>query len=253
MTMWASVVSPYSTNMTVNDMKKTKPVPQLSARLAQNAAEVEQVQRLRAEAFGPAFGMTFENGLDQDRFDQYCAHMMIFDGTRLVATTRMLDRERACLAGGFYSEQEFDLHDALHATEGNVLEIGRTCVAPNYSGMRAISTLWQSVAEQAAIWGADTLIGCASVPLDTGDCQGWLNQLPEKQRLNHLVRARRALPTPITSQPPEIPTLLKTYLRMNARLGAQACFDPVFHCADVLIWLNLSQMSLKYRERLIAA
>jgi putative hemolysin len=254
--MLASVVSPYPTHMTVNDMSKPKKLNELTTRLAQSTADVQLVQRLRAEAFGPAFGMTFEDGLDQDRFDQYCAHMMVFDGSRLVATTRMLDRERACLAGGFYSEQEFDLTDALHATVGNVLEIGRTCIAPNYpgtSGMRAIQTLWQSVAELATQWGADTLIGCASVPLGTGDCQGWLNQLPEKQRLNHHVRARRALPIPITSQPPEIPTLLKTYLRMNARLGGQACFDPVFHCADVLIWLHLSQMSLKYRDRLIAA
>ncbi|AXI01816.1 GNAT family N-acetyltransferase [Aquirhabdus parva] len=247
------LVSPSSNNMTVNNMKKAKPVQSLTVRLAESTEDVQCVQRLRANAFGPAFGMTFESGLDQDRFDGFCAHLMVFDGEQLVATTRLLDRERACLAGGFYSEQEFDLHDALNATEGNVLEIGRTCVAPDYSSMRAIQTLWQGVYEIAMLWNTQTVIGCASVPLGMGDCQGWLNSLPEEQRLAFHVRARRALPTPITAQPPELPTLLKTYLRMNAQLGTQACFDPVFHCADILIWLSVSQMTSKYRERLTAA
>ena len=235
------------------DMKKTKKLIPLSVRLAESIDDVRLAQRLRAEAFGPAFGMQFENGLDEDRFDVYCAHLLVFEGSRLVATTRMLDRERACLAGGFYSEEEFDLKDALEATQGNILEIGRTCVAPDYSSMRAIQTLWQGVAEVAANWNTEILIGCASLPLGDGDCQGWLNTLPKKHRLDFPIRARRALPQPITSKSPELPTLLKTYLRMNARLGAQACFDPVFHCADVLIWLSLAEMTAKYRERLTAA
>ena len=236
-----------------NDMKKTKNLMPLSVRLAENVDEMRLAQRLRAEAFGPAFDMHFENGLDEDRFDVYCAHLLVFEGSRLVATTRMLDRERACLAGGFYSEQEFDLRDALAATPGNFLEIGRTCVAPEYSSMRAIQTLWQGVAEVATQWNADILIGCASLPLGDGDCQGWLNSLPEKHRLSLPVRARRPLPIPVSSKQPEIPTLLKTYLRMNAKLGTQAYFDPVFHCADIWIWLPLAEMTAKYRERLTAA
>ncbi len=234
-------------------MNKTKKLMPLSVRLAENVDEVRLAQRLRAEAFGPAFSMQFENGLDEDRFDVYCAHLLVFEGSRLVATTRMLDRERACLAGGFYSEEEFDLRNALEATQGNILEIGRTCVAPDYSSMRAIQTLWQGVAEVAAQWNTETLIGCASLPLGDGDCQGWLNALPEKHRLDFPIRARCRLPQPISKRTPEIPTLLKTYLRMNARLGAQACFDPMFHCADVLIWLSLAEMTAKYRERLTAA
>ncbi|GAC1376431.1 MAG: L-ornithine N(alpha)-acyltransferase [Aquirhabdus sp.] len=240
-------------NLTTQECKKNKSTNILTARLAENVDELKLVQRLRAEAFGPAFDMKFENGLDEDRFDAYCAHLMVFDDSRLVATTRLMDRERACLAGGFYSEQEFDIRDALAATSGNFLEIGRTCVAPNYSSVRAIQTLWQGVAEVAEQWNTDILIGCASIPLGNGDCQGWLNSLPEKNRLSLPVRARRPLPLPISSKHPEVPTLLKTYLRMNARLGAQACFDPVFHCADVLIWLPIDEMTSKYRERLTAA
>jgi putative hemolysin len=237
---------------TLNNMKKTKTIIPLSVRLAESVDEMKLAQRLRAEAFGPAFGVQFESGFDEDRFDVYCAHLLVFEGSRLVATTRLLDRARASLAGGFYSEQEFDLKNALDAAHGNILEIGRTCVAPDYSSMRAIQALWQGVAEVTAQWNTETLIGCASIPLGDGDCQGWLDALPEKHRLTLPIRARHKLPQSISHKHPEVPTLLKTYLRMNARLGAQACFDPVFHCADVLIWLSVAEMTTSYRERLIA-
>jgi putative hemolysin len=46
-----------------------------------------------------------------------------------------------------------------------------------------------------------------------------------------------------------IPPLLKAYVRMNAQLGAQACFDPIFHCADVLVWMPLAHMDARYLER----
>jgi putative hemolysin len=215
--------------------------------------EMRLAQRLRAEAFGRAFGVQFANDLDEDRFDVSCVHLLVFDDSRLVATTRMLDRERARLAGGFYSEQEFDLTDALEATQGNILEVGRTCVASDYSSMRAIQTLWQGIADVALQWNAKTLIGCASLDLASGDCQGWLNALPEQHRLDLPIRSHRPLPQSISTKYPEIPTLLKTYLRMNARLGTQACFDPVFDCADVLIWLSVAEMTTQYRERLTAA
>jgi len=234
-------------------MKKTKTIIPLSIRLADSVDEMRLAQRLRAEAFGPAFGVQFESGFDEDRLDVYCAHLLVFEGARLVATTRLLDRTRADLAGGFYSEQEFDLKDTLEATQGNILEIGRTCVAPNYSSMRAIQALWQGIAEVVLQWNVKTLMGCASMPLGDGDCQGWLNALPEKHRLTLPIRARHKLPQPISQKYPEIPTLLKTYLRMNAQLGAQACFDPVFHCADVLIWLSVAEMTTSYRDRLTAA
>jgi putative hemolysin len=246
-------LSKYRTELLINrDMQNTKNIMPLSVRMAQSVDEIQQAQRLRAEAFGPAFNIQFENGLDQDRYDIFCAHLLVFEGTRLVATTRMLNRERAVLAGGFYSEEEFDLQDALLATQGNILEIGRTCVTPNYSSMRAIQTLWQGIADMAFKWNAQTLIGCASLALESGDCQGWLNALPAKNRFALPIQSKRVLPLSTTNKIPEIPALLKTYLRMNARLGAQAYFDPIFNCADVLIWLSIADITNSYRERLTA-
>ena len=50
-------------------LKKAK----YAARLAQNLQDVQSAQTLRCLAFN----LRSENGLDQDRFDDICAHMLI--------------------------------------------------------------------------------------------------------------------------------------------------------------------------------
>ena len=219
---------------------------QLRVRLAAGVLDVRAAQRLRAQVFGEEFAMSFKNGIDEERLDAYCAHLLVFDADKLIATTRLLDRHRARLAGGFYSQQEFNLDELLNSTQGSILELGRTCVHPDYRCMAAINTLWQGVGQVVAAWKIDVLMGCASIPLGVGDCQGWLNRLPESQRLSISVRPKRHLPTTALSRDPILPPLLKAYLRMNAQVGRFACFDPVFHCADVLVWLPLAQMDARY-------
>lgn len=220
----------------------------LSVRLASGVLDVRAAQRLRAQVFGEEFAMQFKNDIDEERLDAYCAHLLVFDGEKLIATTRLLDQHRARLAGGFYSQQEFDLDGLLSATNGNILELGRTCVHPDYRSMAAINMLWQGIGQVVVAWKIDVMMGCASIPLGVGDCQGWLDRLPESQRIGWSVRPKRYLPTAALSRDPVLPPLLKAYLRMNAKVGRFACFDPVFHCADVLIWLPVSQIDARYLE-----
>lgn len=229
-----------------------QPSPQrsreLSVRLAAGVLDVRAAQRLRAQVFGEEFAMSFKNGIDEERLDAYCAHLLVFDGDRLIATTRLLDQHRARLAGGFYSQQEFNLDALLSSTQGSILELGRTCVHADYRCMAAINTLWRGIGQVVSAWKIDILMGCASIPLGVGDCQGWLNRLPESQRLSIAVCPKRYLPTTALSRDPILPPLLKAYLRMNAKVGQFACFDPVFHCADVLIWLPVSSIDQRYLD-----
>lgn len=223
-------------------------VSELSVRLAAGVLDVRAAQRLRAQVFGEEFAMSFANGIDEERLDAYCAHLLVFSGERLIATTRLLDQHRARLAGGFYSQQEFNLERLLSSTQGNVLELGRTCVHPDYRSMAAINMLWQGIGQVISTWKIDVLMGCASIPLGVGDSQSWLNRLPASQRLSIAVRPKRYLPTTALSHDPVLPPLLKAYLRMNAQVGSFACFDPVFHCADILVWLPLARMDRRYLE-----
>jgi putative hemolysin len=223
--------------------------PVLQVRLAQGVVDVRAAQRLRAQVFGAEFGIDFPNGIDEERLDTYCAHLLVHDGDRLIATTRLMDRHRARLAGGFYTSQEFDLTALLGQTTAPILEIGRTCVHPEYRSAAAINALWQGIGMVVADWKSEILMGCASVSIGSGDCQGWLDRVPEHQRLQQVVRPKRVLPKSVLSKDPTLPPLLKAYMRMNAQVGTQACFDPVFHCADVFVWMPLAQMDQRYFGR----
>ena len=78
--------------------------------------EVRAAQRLRHLVFADELGAvlhTPEPGLDVDRFDAHCDHLVVReDGSgEIVGTYRMLPPQRALAAGGMYSEGEFVLDE----------------------------------------------------------------------------------------------------------------------------------------------
>ena len=122
----------------------TSPEPRYRTRLARNTAEIRRTQQLRYRVFGEELGAELNRDLpghDSDRFDPHCWHLMVTDGDRVVACTRLLDSRGAARAGGFYSAGEFDLQ-MLASLPGAVLEVGRTCVDPAYRNGGVISALW---------------------------------------------------------------------------------------------------------------
>lgn len=236
--------------------------PRLEARFAYAEADVRAAQRLRAEVFGAEFGVVFDDpeGLDRDDLDGFCDHLNVYDVANglLVATTRLLTRERARLAGCFYSAHEFDL-SALDRLPGRVLEIGRTCVHPDYRSGGAIVVLWSALSDYLCRQDFSYLLGCASISLRDGG-HNFAALMPEL-REKHLVEpALRVVPRrPVLSADlPEgatasLPPLLKAYLRMGCRIGGEACWDPEFHCADVLVLLDVAAMSGRYAQRFLKA
>src|SRR5699024_12533074 len=90
----------------------------LQLRLAATAADLQAVQRLRYDIFTEELHAVFpdaEQGLDSDHFDSWCEHFMVVDRNteQVVGTYRLLTPERAVAAGGYYSEQELNLHRLL--------------------------------------------------------------------------------------------------------------------------------------------
>lgn len=233
--------------------------PRLSARMASSEDDVVRAQQLRADVFGSEYGVDFEQtgGIDRDHYDAFCQHVMIFDDASgaLVATTRLLGQEQAERAGGFYSAQEFDL-SALARLSGRVLEVGRTCVHPDYRSGAAIGLLWSTLAEYLLQEGFDYLIGCASISLADGGTT--LASVMPNLRDNYLVGPELrvspnrgiVLASPGTG-PVSVPPLLKAYLRMGCRIGGEACWDPEFNCADVFIVLDVEALSGRYAQRFL--
>lgn len=111
-----------------------------------NLKELQQVQRFRAAQFSHQFGLSFEDGLDQDLYDFGCEHAVLREKWtgEIVAYTR-LKLFQGHEIGQSYSAQEFEIIPHLSHLP-NVLEIGRTCVHPQFRSGKALSMLWLNLA-----------------------------------------------------------------------------------------------------------
>jgi putative hemolysin len=229
----------------------------LSVRLARTWDEVEAAQRLRWRVFAQEMGARLgaSPGVDQDRFDDHCDHLIVVDqgSARVVGTYRILPPAAARRLGEVYADSEFDLSPLVHL-RGSMMEIGRSCIDPVWRGSAVMAMMWGALYRYAVDRSIRTMIGCASVSLADGGAyaadlalqleRSWV--APELR-----VRPRSALPvaTLARGEVVEAPTLIRGYLRAGARVGGPPAHDPVFNCADFLMLLPIDQMSERFVRR----
>ena len=244
-------------------------------RLTNGGRLLRQAQRLR-------YGCFFEDGgaiasaaaaaarRDLCPFDAICDHLVIVDTEavaqsgrrkpRVVGTYRLLRRDVAERNGGFYSQSEFDLAPLLAAHPGaRLLELGRSCVHPDYRAKKVIELLWRGLWLYASRHAVDALIGCASLPgTDLVALEPQLNFLTTHARaepdwlvaaLPH--RAARFKPRPAEEIDArraltQLPPLVKAYLRTGARFGCDAVIDHQFGTTDVFAIMAMADMEERY-------
>src|SRR5512145_540731 len=198
----------------------------LSFSLARSVAEITEAQRIRFKVFGEEMGAKLpsaELGLDIDRFDKFCDHLLVRDhgNDKVVGTYRILPPEQARIAGGYYSETEFDLSRLTHLRD-RMVEIGRSCVHPDYRDGATITQLWSGLADYVAKHKHEYLIGCASIGM--GDGGHYAASVYNKIHKLHAAPAeyrvfpRCRLPLESLNQDLDvvIPPLIKGYLRLGA-------------------------------------
>ncbi|WP_246217819.1 GNAT family N-acetyltransferase [Jiella pacifica] len=243
----------------------------LEVRLARSAAEVKAAQQLRYRVFYQEMSaqpskLQKMTRRDRDGFDRYCDHLLVIDHgrggpivQRIVGTYRLMRGERAALAGGFYTAQEFDIAPMIARHAGKrFLELGRSCVLKEYRGKRTVELLWQGIWAYVLTHDIDVLFGCASLagtdPAQLAAPLAFLQAnapAPEEWRV-------RALPhrgTFFDADPVEIdprralavlPPLLKGYLRLGGYVGEGAVVDQQFGTTDVLIVLPRANINPRY-------
>ena len=246
-------------------------------KLAETKAEIRKAQRLRYAVFYEEGGAVPNRKAalvrrDVCPFDELCDHLLVIDteardrfGRRkpkIVGTYRLLRREVADAARGFYSTREFDLAPLLERqAEVRFLELGRSCVHKDYRSKRAIELLWRGLWVYARHHRIDAMIGCASLPgtdpatlaLPLGflhhqatASEDWsVRPLPgramEMATLSpDAIDPRKALAA--------LPPLLKAYLRVGARFGDGAVVDAEFGTTDVFAIMKLADMEQRYIE-----
>lgn len=228
----------------------------LSVSLASTDAEVEQCLRLRYRVFADEMGASLRStrpGVDQDRFDTYCKHLMVRDieGGEVIGTTRLLLGRDAARLGMFYSETEFALERIL-ALPGQFMEVGRTCIHADYRRGAALAMLWNGVAQVTVLDNVDYLIGCASIPLNKGD--SYVVSILDYLRANHWApESLRVTPLiglntrdAVASHNVLLPPLLKGYLRLGAVVCGEPYWDAAFNVADAFILVDRDQLARRY-------
>lgn len=241
----------------------TREPRRLQAERLQGSEALFEAQALRYQVFGHEGGARLHDAaleLDCDGFDIHCQHLGVRDlnSGALVATTRLLDHTTARRLGRFYSEAEFHLH-GLSRLQGGVLEIGRTCVAAGYRNGATIAVLWSALAEILNEGDYRYLMGCASIPMHDGgiQAQAVMQRLRDQHLCHAHLRAEPRQPLPPRVVPDnlsaELPSLLKAYLRLGAKVCGEPCWDPDFQVADVFILLQRDQLCPRYARHFKAA
>ncbi len=250
----------------------------LDVRLAVTEAEIAAAQALRYEIFYDEMGarpdpITARARRDIDPYDMLCDHLLVIDHAdalrpRVVGTYRLLRQDVAMANGGFYSAGEYDL-SPLIAQSGpgrQLLELGRSCVAPAWRTTATISLLWRGIATYLARHGIGHLFGCAS--LHGADAKlhlaelSWLyhNHLaPPELRATalppHRVEMNRLDAAAIDGRAASraLPPLVKGYLRVGAMVGDGGFVDHQFNTVDVFVVMPVDRITSRYAERFGAA
>ena len=232
----------------------------LTVCLAASELEVRAAQRLRYQVFVEEMGAHLtcdEPGIEADGFDPFCQHLLVKDGEAVVGCYRILTDTQADRAGGYYSQAEFDITRIL-AIPGRFMEIGRTCVHPDYRTGSTIALLWSGLARFMVMNKIDYLMGCASIPLRTGTREATL--LYQRLARHHLApegwRVYPRVPLPHVNltdadERPPVPALIKGYLRAGAVICGEPAWDPQFNVADLFILLRADDVNERYARHFI--
>jgi putative hemolysin len=248
---------------------------QIDIRWARSEADLQDAQRLRHRVFAVEMGARLAppagttEGLDADRFDAFCDHLLVrAHGAGLpetgmaVGTYRVMGPAEAQAAGGYYMDTEFDLARIALVLSG-AAELGRSCVHPDWRAGGVILAMWSALAGYMQHRGLHTMIGCASMSLADGGQSA--QEVWRCLRETHMadapweVRARVALPAARATTEVQttaggrrdIPPLIRGYLRCGARILGAPAWDAAFNTADLPMMMRMEEMEARYRSHLL--
>lgn len=253
-------------------------VGQLDVRLAVTEAEVAAAQALRYEIFYDEMGAQPTPRMaaarrDIDDYDAICDHLLVVDhgldgSPHVVGTYRLLRQQVAVANHGFYSAGEYDLAPLIaNATAASqLLELGRSCVAPAWRNNTTITLLWRGIATYLQQHNIGHMFGCASLhgadPLLHAAELSYLyhhHLAPEHLRAtahmaNHVpMNQLEAAAIDSRAAARALPPLIKGYLRVGAMVGNGGFVDSQFNTVDVFVVMPVDRITSRYASRFVGA
>ncbi len=257
---------------TLSMQRASGDAPFLVVRLAESPDDVRGAQRLRYRVFVEELGargelVDHQARLERDALDPYFDHLILVDtridpatGDHVVGAYRLLTGEQAERIGRFYSDSEYDL-SVLRKSGRRLVELGRSCLHPEYRKGPAMMLLWAGLAEYVLARGLEVLFGVASFPgadpLAHAEPLAYLYHWhlappelrpkalpPGRQAMNLLsketVDKRAALAA--------TPALIRAYLRLGGFVGDGAFVDRTFNTTDVCLIVDTANMSPRHHD-----
>jgi putative hemolysin len=241
----------------------------LGVRIATTADEIDAVQALRYRVFYKDMGAVASaeasaTERDRDAFDAVADHLLVVDHAigpgpeGVVGTYRLIRAEAAARIGRFYSADEYDI-SAMIGFPGRVLELGRSCVHPDYRGRSAMQLLWRGIAAYVFLHEIDLMFGCASLPGTDPDAIAteltYLYHhhlappgLRPKALPHRYVDMRRTDPASLDPRRvlAQLPPLVKGYLRLGGFVGDGAVIDHQWNSIDIAVVVKTDLVTDKY-------
>ena len=242
-------------DLRVGGRTPAKPRPSLQLMFARHEEDVLAAQKLRWRVFAEEMGARLPSrvpGVDRDIYDPYCEHLLVREEEtgKVIGTYRILSPTAARQIGSYYSESEFDLTRLTHL-RSRLVEVGRSCIDPAYRSGAVISLLWSGLARYMRRNDYEYLMGCASIAMTDGghNAAGLYNSLAARMApLEYRVFPRCPLPLAKlhAAAAPEVPPLIKGYLRAGAWICGEPAWDPDFNTADLLLLQPVSRIDQRY-------
>jgi putative hemolysin len=239
--------------------------PQFVVRPGAGPVDARAAARLRYAVFVQEMGgngplVDHDRGEECDAFDPFCTHLLLEDvtrpqGDRVVGLYRLMTLDGASAGPGFYSATEFDLAPLIRSGR-RLLELGRSCLHPDYRGGAAMFHLWQGLACLIADEGIDILFGVASLPgTDLSALTPSLALLHHRHRAPPDLRVTSrqvrdlyldtvAVPDPLAALR-TTPALIKAYLRLGGLVGDGVFVDLAFGVTDVCMVLDTARLNAR--------
>jgi len=231
-------------------------------RLAQSVAEVQAAQTLRyqvlfKESGGQLSRKMLTSEREEDQWDEVAYHVVVLDRKQegaIVGTVRLVSGVALKSDQKFYTEHAFDL-SALQNHYSTTLELSRACVQPSRRGGAILMLIWKFTMQFISQNKYDVLFGCAS--FSGTDYQQHIEILsylyhkhladstlmPEPQAgVNSVAIKDFKVPLKKGKKRGRVPTLLRGYLKIGARISDHAIIDPVFNTTFVAIYVDAKKM-----------
>lgn len=233
-----------------------------SVHFAVTEAQIAQAQSLRYRVFyqehqGKPTDEMVQLKREVDEWDPVAFHIIVTDqnaNDAVVGTLRLVSN--SCLQANqlFYTEQAFKL-TKLRAKYARILELSRYCIDPAGRSGVILMLIWKYAMKFIIDNSYQLMLGCASFPgtdiLKHRDILTYLyqNNLAPDELMPEPIACNAVAISDFHNQPADwdhakkaVPTLLRGYLKLGAKISDAAIIDPQFNTVFVCIYVDANDM-----------